>query len=339
MQRWMFKVAAQFMLAHVPGGERINYRLQLLSGRHSPAAVAKGVTNYAQRLRVIDQHKPLESATVVEIGTGWEPHSALLLHLLGARVVHTYDHVRHLRFPLLRLVVASMIDQADEVADLLGRPRAVVRQRLAALDAQKTLDDLLTVAQISYHAPGDAAASGLSDHSVDLVYSYAVLEHVPWNTVVNLTREARRVLRRDGIAYHGIGIADHYSGRGVSKVNFLRYPEWAWRLLVQNKISYHNRMRERQFLDIFRAHGARLERVWSETEETDLSALRGMRIDPRFAAFTPEELAVTHTEVIMTFGEGTGAEPAHLIGRPSPGTTDAHAPTSRVIRHRRDLSA
>ncbi len=319
MQRRMVKALVQFVLAHIPYGERVNHLLQRWKGRHSPSAVAMTVRNYAARVRALDQHKSLEHAVVLEIGTGWTPHSALLFYLLGAREIHTYDHVRHLRLSLVKLVVASMIAQANEIADIIGRPRDVVQRRLTSLGAHEDVDALLVAAGISYHAPEDAGASGLADSSVDLVYSYAVLEHVSQDALDRITQESKRVLKSDGVAYHGIGIHDHYAGPHVSQVNFLRYPEWAWRFVIQNKISYHNRMRECQFLETFRSHGARFERVWSETHPADLAQVRTMKVGRQFACFTPEELAVTHTDVIMTFGVGTGVEPILLAGRLSPG--------------------
>jgi len=319
MHPWMVKAGVQFVLAHIPYGEQVNHLLQRWKGRHSPSAVAMTVKNYAARVRALDQHKSMEHAVVLEIGTGWTPHSALLFYLLGASKIHTYDHVRHLRPSLVKLVVESMTAQATEIADIIGRPHDLVLGRLRALRAHDDMDALLAAAGICYHAPGDAGASGLADCSVDLIYSYAVLEHVSQDVLDRITKESKRVLKSDGIAYHGIGIHDHYAGPHVSKVNFLRYPEWAWRLVIQNKISYHNRMRECQFLDTFRTHGARFERVWSETDPADLAQVRTMKVDHQFASFTPEELAVTHTEVIMTFGGGTQVEPVLLAGRASPG--------------------
>ena len=319
MHLWMVKAGVQFVLAHVPYGERVNHLLQRWKGRHSPSAVAMTVMNYAARVRALDHHKSLEDAVVLEIGTGWTPHSALLFYLSGARSIHTYDHVRHLRPSLVKLVVDSMTAQASEIADIIGRPHGVVQGRLRALSAYDEMDALLAAAGISYHAPADAGASGLADSSVDLIYSYNVLEHVSQDVLDRITQESKRVLKSDGIAYHGIGIHDHYAGRHVSKVNFLRYPERVWRLVIQNKISYHNRMRECQFLDTFRSHGARFERVWSETDPADLAEVRSMKVDRQFASFTPEQLAVTHTEVIMTFGQGTQVEPVFLVGRASPG--------------------
>lgn len=138
---------------------------------------------------------------------------------------------------------------------------------------------------------------------MDLVYSYAVLEHVPERVAVDLTGESRRILKPGGRVYHAIGLHDHYvsASRNISKVNFLQYPEWLWAFFVKNKFSYHNRLREKQFLDIFEAYGAQIEWIKHEIDPADLQALQNMNIDKRFAGMTHEELAVTYSEIILSF--------------------------------------
>jgi hypothetical protein len=74
-----------------------------------------------------------------------------------------------------------------------------------------------------------------------------------------------------------------------------------WALLVKNKFSYHNRLRERDFLDRLRTHGASILDVQSRTDPADLEQVRRMKIDRRFNGYTPEELAVHRTEVIASF--------------------------------------
>ena len=143
----------------------------------------------------------------------------------------------------------------------------------------------------------------LPDNSIDLVYSYAVLEHVPESVIHGITLESKRILKQNGIAYHAIGTHDHYVSfdKRISKVNFLQYPEWLWRFFVKNKISYHNRLREKQFLEIFKSHGAKIKMISNKIDPSDLEILKTMKIDKRFAGMTHEELAVYYSEIILSF--------------------------------------
>jgi len=130
-----------------------------------------------------------------------------------------------------------------------------------------------------------------------------VLEHVSEDVIASITDEARRVLVPGGVAVHNIGLHDHYVSfdPSISRVNFLQYPEWAWRFFVKNKISYHNRLREPQFRQIFEQHGASIKQNEVVIDPKDLEALKTMKIDPRFHGMTPDQLAITRMAVTLSY--------------------------------------
>lgn len=297
---WQLKVGVQFVLAHVPGGETFNNALQRWNGSFCDAAIRGRVLGLA---RCLCEHLDVTGKTIVEIGTGWDAINALMLHVFGARLVYTYDHVRHLRFDLAMNAVRQIDASAAAISEIAGVRRALLTDRIAPLMRTSNIEELLDAARIEYVAPGDAARTGLPDRSVDVVYSYAVLEHVPEDVIASITKEARRVLVPGGVAFHNIGEHDHYVSvdRTISKVNFLQYPEWAWNFFVKNKISYHNRLREPDFLRIFAANGATVTNKESYIDPSDVETVKRMKLDPRFAGLTAEELAVTKTQVTLAF--------------------------------------
>ncbi len=297
---WQLKVGVQFVLAHVPGGEHFNNALQRWNGSFCDAAIRGRVLGLA---RCLSEHLDVTGKSIVEIGTGWDAINALMLHVFGARRVYSYDHVRHLRFDLAMNVVRQIGTSAAAIAEIAGITPLVFQSRIAPLMRAADAQALLEAAGIEYVAPGDAARTGLPDRSVDIVYSYAVLEHVSEDVIASITKEAGRILVPGGIAFHNIGEHDHYVSvdRTISKVNFLQYPEWAWGLFVKNKISYHNRLREPDFLRIFAANGATVTNKESYIDPSDVEAVRHMRLDSRFAGLTAEELAVTRTQVTLSF--------------------------------------
>jgi SAM-dependent methyltransferase len=281
---WKIKVLIQFVLVHMPFGEAINHRLQRINAirRGGATFLRDRINEVDEGLRNLQRVKPLAGSVVVEVGTGWDALPTLLLRKLGAARIYTFDHVAHLRH-----------DLAQSIGREIGLPGC----------EQPTLTGLLESNGIKYVAPGDATKTGLPDKSVDLFYSFAVLEHVPNDVAEALMTEARRVLKPGGIWYSLIGLHDHYAGfdKSVSEVNFLRYPEWLWRLLVKNKISYHNRLRERDFLDMMARVGGEIVRIHHVQRREDVERVRAMKIDRHFAGYTPEELAVTRTEIIARF--------------------------------------
>jgi SAM-dependent methyltransferase len=300
---WKLKVLLQFVLAHVPGGEGLNFMLQEARGSRSPEKLRQRIRELVGELAFLQRQIDLEGKTVVEVGTGWDAINTLLLALFGAQAIYSYDHVRHVRFSSLRNVLTVLDAMTAEIAEAAGLPESPLRLRLASFLDAPDLAALLEAACITYIAPGDACATGLPDHSIDLFYSYAVLEHVPEEIVHGLCAEAQRVLKSNGRIFHYIGEHDHYISvsPSLSKVNFLKYPEWLWRILVKNKISYHNRLREKEFLAIFAAHGTQVEVIDSFVDERDLIALKTMKIDRRFSGMSDRELAVHATRVLLSF--------------------------------------
>jgi SAM-dependent methyltransferase len=235
------------------------------------------------------------------VGTGWDGLHPILLSVLGAERVVTFDHVAHLRFEHAALVVAELAE--NPALDELERLAPGARERLLQLTQAVDLPDLLQRARIDYRAPADMTRSGLPAASVDVVYDFAVLEHVSEKVIDGIVRESKRLLKPGGVMVSVIGTGDHYVSvdRSLTRVNFLKYPEWVWAPLVKNKISYHNRLREKQILQRFTEQGAHVRWLKSHIEARDVAAASSMNINLRFAGMTPEELAVSRVDVIVDF--------------------------------------
>jgi hypothetical protein len=302
---WKLKILVQFFLSKTFKGESINFFLQRLHKSFSEEQISTNIREHVRIIKKIQEYGRLDGAVTVEIGTGWIPYFAVLFHLAGVKSCHSYDHLPHVRFALIPLFLYCLDRQLVEIAEAISVPINVVQFRLGQLRNCRNLDALFAKAHTHYHAPGDASRTGLADCSVDLVVSNAVLEHVPENTVFEFTMEARRILKKTGIGYHFIGLHDHYAnpGNNLSKVNFLKYSSWLWSFFVLNDISYHNRLRLKQFIVIFKRCRASLVDLKTKSDPKDIDALRKMKIDKTFREMTLDELAVYQAEILFTFPE------------------------------------
>ncbi|MEO8678473.1 MAG: methyltransferase domain-containing protein [Vicinamibacterales bacterium] len=305
MPNWKSKVAIQAVLARVPFGEKVNHALQRLNKR---APVRKQeilgiLPTLSSGIALIKKHVAVEGASVVEVGTGWLPLPTTLLHLCGAKRIVSFDHERHVRYSLIREMLDVFSANRDTLANALSLSVATLDERLDRLHGATDLVEFLALAGITYVAPGDATTTDLLDGEADLFYSYAVLEHVPEDVLNQLVVESKRILRSGGCFYAFIGLHDHYAcfDKRISRVHFLQHPEWAWRLFVKNRISYHNRLRERDFIETVERQGARIMEINSVTDPEDVTRVKSMRLDERFLKFTPEECAVTSTEFVAKF--------------------------------------
>lgn len=300
---WKIKVLVQFLLSKLPGGGKVNFFLQRINKSHSQEQIEGRIDGLIESIKKVDEFVPLNGATVVEIGTGWEPICSTLLYLMGVKVCHTYDHLPHVRFQLIRVLLRSIENKLFGISKFTGIPLNILNERLSNIKDSKSVADFFSRSNTIYYAPGDGAKTMLANESVDLVYSHAVLEHIPEQVVYDLSMEAKRILKLTGVAYHLIGLHDHYVefDKKITKVNFLRYPEYLWSFFVKNNISYHNRLRENQFLNIFEKCGAQVVWLQNKIDNDDVKYLKGIKVDKYFRELTVEELAVNQTEFILSF--------------------------------------
>lgn len=166
---WKFKVLIQFILSKIPFGEKLNYLLQKIYGSHNVNKSRARVPGLVEAMAHIDKFRPL----------------------MGAKAVHSYDHIPHLRFVEVQKLVSTIEGEILPISRISGIPMSLIERRLSRLKSYNSLGELLSAAKIFYCAPGDGADTKLKDSSVDIVISHAVLEHVPVAVVKALTLEAK----------------------------------------------------------------------------------------------------------------------------------------------------
>jgi SAM-dependent methyltransferase len=299
---WLYKSLLQATLSIMPFGEHINHKLQKMRGSNKPAAVDGAVSRGIHMVKLLAENglPSLKGLKLIEVGTGWLPTLPIMFSLLGADKIHTYDHVRHLRLNLVKMTLLQVIKNFSKISEDIGIPTNELKERSEKIILDGDMDTLLNSMNIEYIAPGDASHTNLSDDSIDLFFSHAVLEHVPERVVLNITREAFRTLKPSGLFYNLIGLHDHYVSfdKRISKVNFLRYPESIWRLLAKNKITYLNRLRNSQFIETIRNCGFNIVYINAPVDEPSLKVLKKMKINKKFKRFKLEDLAVIRSEII-----------------------------------------
>jgi SAM-dependent methyltransferase len=277
--RWVAKAALQRGMGFVPKGERLNYLFQRHVAHSLPADESVFRRKFAraeQHLRAYQEHgpgTPPADAVFWEFGVGWDLAIPLSFAALGVG----------------RQVLVDI------------RPSArveLVNDSLAHLELEPvgSLSELEERFGIEYLAPRDARATGLPAESVDFVSSTDVCEHIPEDDLAAIFRECYRLLRPGGVFSCRIDLQDHYAyfDRSLSKYNFLRYSDGAWRL-VNSPLHFQNRLRSPDYLRLVREAGFDIvvERPSGPSEE-GLEELRRLPLAQRFRnGYTPEELGVT----------------------------------------------
>ncbi|HLL74944.1 MAG TPA: methyltransferase domain-containing protein [Pyrinomonadaceae bacterium] len=335
---WQRKARIQNLIAALPASNAIYYAVQrtlgsLRPGRTNPLEWFQAGARLADWIE--GAGRAVEGASFLEVGTGRQVNMPLALWLCGAGRVATVDLNTYLSGALVAESVEYVRRNREEVARQFGArgESRGFRQRLSALASFKgDLGGLLRLARIEYLSPADAARLPFAAGAFDFHVSYAVFEHIPEDDLRRILAEARRVLKPAGLLVHVIDPSDHFSHDDptITAINFLQFGGREWERLAGNRFMFHNRLRARQYLDLFERAGVRVLRQTEALDEASLSALReGFPVSEEFRSFTQEELAVRSLNVMGTFAEERAADGA--ARRAAAGGAKEQAATGAVV--------
>ena len=157
----------------------------------------------------LSNHPSIEGKTCLEIGAGWVLTHALVCYLLGAKRVIATDVVPCARPEAITSALRKAIHSIprDILAPFSDHSR--IRERYdRLLSISKLSFDTLKELGIEYQSPVDFAAEKINT-SVDFIYSYSVLEHVPNDDVSALLNNLVESLNQSGTMIHCIHLEDH----------------------------------------------------------------------------------------------------------------------------------
>ncbi|MEM6782776.1 MAG: class I SAM-dependent methyltransferase [Bacteroidota bacterium] len=310
MASWVLKAALQKTIGLLPMSARINEVFQTYVTKSIDLEAGTFEDKLALSARHLDyyrSHNGVASAepspaprVLVDIGTGWYPDLPLSAFLCGTQAVHTYDIDRLVKPERLRRLMAYYLDYADRgvlTQHLPGAQPDRVEQLRAVHDSgADTAEGLLAPLGIHYHVHG-AETSGLPDGCVDLIASTVVFEYIPWDPLMAVLRENRRILAPGGVMSHEIDLADqfHYHDASITPLNFYRFSDRAWRL-VNNRIIPVSRLRVNDFRRAFAEVGFEIVEEHSDRERA--SMLDEVSLAEEFRGYAPEDLLVTRTWIV-----------------------------------------
>lgn len=249
----------------------------------------------------------VKGGRILEVGTGHNVNVPMGLWLCGAGEIVTVDLNKYLSDALVTETLEFVRENPEEVAKAFGSLSEddVFQERLRQLIGfQGGMKQLLGLANIKYFSPADAGRLGFPDASFDFHISHAVFEHIPPEIITAILKEARRLLKPQGLLLHVIDPSDHFAhdDASITAINFLQFNEREWNRWAGNKFMYHNRLRAFEYLKLFEEAGVRILRQSQAVDQMSLESLNnGFRLDGRFHEIVPEELAITGLILMGTF--------------------------------------
>lgn len=290
--RWQIKWAKNAAFGLLPFGGA----LRRMKRRLRPYPTDIPVWTLEEGLRLIEMLRevecPIQGAQVLEVGTGWRPIIPLLFRLAGAARIVMVDTQRLMDGDSFAGTVSNLGCHAALIASRLNLSEEAIRSFLS--NPPTDFDELLKRFQMEYNAPSDLIASPLPDGGFDVVYSRAVLEHVPPGILRPLLGRSFRLLRPGGWTCHAVDNSDHWSHTDarLSRVNFLRYSNRFFDFLNWfNPLDYQNRLRHPEYVDSLHEAGFEVLLARSDPDRKALEDLSTIPVDARFGEFSSEDLA------------------------------------------------
>lgn len=286
---WKLKNLAFKVLAVAPAGKQLHAFAQTFVTGRRRMVIGKSIPTYAHHVDAIVRHGGAAGKTILEFGSGRNLIAVLLLSAAGAGRVYAFD--------IERLASTDLVNDAIDQARKMELPWAGTDDPWPSVS--NIDEDLQAKYRIFYTAPGDAASTGLPDHSVDWICSTATLEHIPLAVIEAIMIEARRILKPDGHSTMIIDYHDHYAStdKSITPYNFYHYSDEAWRRF-NPRMHYVNRLRHSDFVSLFDRLNFDITECRAMTPPDGPEMLSEIRVAEDFKRYDAEDLAIT-TGVFM----------------------------------------
>jgi len=298
LQKWWIKCLVQRALSHIPSGENINalWSRKALLDEISLEAIRIGIL---QIRMLLDSGFEIHEKVALEIGSGWKPILPFLFRIAGCKKVILCDLHRHMDQGLLNATIHQIRAHSDLIASMLDTAESRIEEVLPGPGLEHDYSLLIRNSGFEYRAPFDLRETDYASHSIDIVFSRSVLEHIPLQVLEPIMMEMHRILKPEGAMVHTIDLSDHWehSDKSISRINFLKFPGWWWKI-INSPISYQNRLRLPEYLQLLKKCGFELIKVGACVDKKTLADTHKMYISNDFKNFTNDELAILVSHIV-----------------------------------------
>lgn len=233
---------------------------------------------------------------LIEIGTGWVHFYSIFIRLFFDVKITLVDVWDNRQLDALKKCFSELDAIIDNSFDLSTEESIRVHRLLASIVKVHSFDELYELLDFVYFVDAEGALSSLPTQSSDVIFSFHVMEHVTKNTVPLHINEQIRLLKSGGFLIHQIGIDDHLAhyDRSMSPKNYLRYPNWLWKVAFENKLQYFNRIQPSEWKKILQASGVH---VVDEHKET--GTVKGLKVHREFRNLDLLDVSCTTLTVVL----------------------------------------
>ena len=302
---WRMKLIGQKVLGGLPGttGLRLHHVVQSRLGMIGDMSEEMRIEFFGRSIEncqflINNSDFQFAGKKVIEVGTGWHMSDSILFHLLGASEIHTCDILPHLESRLVFSMLETARQSISDIADGFGVERDLLDERAENMLRANSLSELLSNANIHYHAPVWFHRWKPPQNDFDLFFSHSVLQRVPLPELAQYLSVARQALGANGLSCHVLHHNDHNfrHDSNIGELHYLRYSDRAYNLLQSRKFNFQNRMRHGEFLEFFKANG--FQNIGAETVTVTSEAAGELKLAERFKSIPLDDLLITRTHLL-----------------------------------------
>ena len=194
-----------------------------------------------------------DGMTILELGTGWVHWEALFTRLFYDVRTYLFDIWDNRQFAgFLRYAThlrESLYAEVQRPREQLDRAAAILDRLVECADFEQVYELL----DFTYIIDPQGRLDALASQSIDLIISSDVLEHIPRAGLESLVIDVKRVLKPGGVFAALIVEEDHLRiyDASIHRKNYLRYSDFVWKSVFENKVQYINRLQHSDYLNLF----------------------------------------------------------------------------------------
>ena len=280
---WYAKLGAKIVLSRIPVKYSIKSRFGIFRhGAMDESEYAYGIfRKHYERSGLSRIGSDGSGWVMLEIGPGDSLSSALVARALGAQKSYLVD-------------VAPFASTDINVLKRMAKHLTGLGLSLEGVEECGTIGEILQLCNAEYLTSGVESLKSIPDHSIDLVFSNAVLEHVRLREFAPLCREMRRIQRPSGVGSHTIDFKDHLG----NSLNNLRFSQSLWEAewMVASGF-YTNRIRPAEMCGLFAKAGFQVDVL--KTVKWPKVPIKRSRLAAPFSTLDDSELITHGLDVLL----------------------------------------
>lgn len=305
------KLIAQKMISFLPGqlGFWTNEKVvRLTQGYLQEDYYKKRIQKGMENMYLIQKHNfSFNNANILEMGTGWHAVDLTLFYLFGAKQIATIDHHCHLDIKVIDKVLKiitteNFIDKSQLENIDLWNSRIQILEEIR--NDNLTLDSFLSAIQCQFYKRTSANITDMSlEHKIDLWYSESVLHRIPVKPLeASIAYICRNLLAEKAYFFHRLDQKDinaqGHVDKSLWKFDYLKYSDFVYDNIISCRFNSQNRLRESDFVQLFKKNGLTVLDVQSYIKEEDLERMKNFTPAPKFEKYTLEDMATAASIII-----------------------------------------